>query len=146
MLFLLREVDHLELIAQATTAENIEESLTGKAEGALAGSDLGELFGIELEVGQATEPPGKSGTTKTSKSKKPKIPVQVAEIKAVAKPTAKTKATKKDKLPAPGSSSKPVAGKTGSKRLPVDKPEKRAIMTAATRQKVPPRKKDAQEE
>jgi uncharacterized Zn finger protein len=49
LLFTLRNVDHLELIDQAVAAENLEATLTAGQKGALAESDLGELFGIELD-------------------------------------------------------------------------------------------------
>ncbi len=48
LLFTLRCVDHLELIGAAVAAENLDRALAAEA-GALAGSDLGEMFGIELE-------------------------------------------------------------------------------------------------
>jgi len=48
VLFTLRNVDHLELIGAAVAAENLDRALAADA-GALAGSDLGEVFGIELE-------------------------------------------------------------------------------------------------
>lgn len=50
LLFTLRNVDHLELIAQAAQAENLEHSLAAVGTGELAGSDLGEMFGIELDA------------------------------------------------------------------------------------------------
>ena len=49
LLFTLRNVDHLELIGAAVAAENLDRALAADA-GALAGSDLGEMFGIELET------------------------------------------------------------------------------------------------
>jgi uncharacterized Zn finger protein len=49
LLFTLRDVDHLELIRHAVAADNLDQTLAGKEDGALAGSDLGEMFGIELE-------------------------------------------------------------------------------------------------
>jgi uncharacterized Zn finger protein len=52
LLFSLRDVDHLDLITQAVAAKNLERALPGKEDQALAGSDLGELFGIELENGK----------------------------------------------------------------------------------------------
>jgi uncharacterized Zn finger protein len=51
LLFTLRNVDHLELISQAVAAENLEATLAAGQNGALAGDDLGELFGIELDTG-----------------------------------------------------------------------------------------------
>lgn len=52
LLFTLRDVDHLELISQAVDAECLDESIQGQTDAALAGSDLGEIFGIELDVGK----------------------------------------------------------------------------------------------
>lgn len=74
MLFMLRDVDHLDLISQAATADNLEQSLTGTSDGALAGSDLGELFGIELDAGQSAEPKPIAGPKKRNKSPKPAKP------------------------------------------------------------------------
>jgi len=48
MLFTLRGVDHTELIGQAVSAENLDRSLAGSADGALAAGDLGAMFGIDL--------------------------------------------------------------------------------------------------
>jgi uncharacterized Zn finger protein len=52
LLFTLRKVDHSELITQALAVENLEQSLAPETAG-LAGSDLGELFGINLESSTA---------------------------------------------------------------------------------------------
>src|SRR5262249_1478885 len=49
LLFTLRDVDHLELISQAVDADNLKQALNGKADTALKDSDLGEIFGIDLE-------------------------------------------------------------------------------------------------
>lgn len=51
LLFTLRDVDHLELISQAVAADNLNEALEGRTEAALAKSDLGQIFGIDLDVG-----------------------------------------------------------------------------------------------
>jgi len=53
LLFTLRDVDHLDLIGQAVAAENLENALTAGQDSALAGSDLGEMFGIELDSSAA---------------------------------------------------------------------------------------------
>ncbi|MEX2119871.1 MAG: hypothetical protein WD847_09780 [Pirellulales bacterium] len=57
LLFTLRAVDHLELVSQAVAAENLDRMLGAGEDSALAGSDLGELFGIEMDAG---EPAAKS--------------------------------------------------------------------------------------
>jgi uncharacterized Zn finger protein len=50
MLFLLRGVDHLDLISQAVDGVNLDAALASDKSGPLASEDLGELFGIELEA------------------------------------------------------------------------------------------------
>src|SRR5437660_448145 len=55
MLFTLRHVDHLELISQAAEAESLDRRLSGSA-GTLAGADLGEVFGIDLDTVSAARP------------------------------------------------------------------------------------------
>ncbi len=74
LLFMLRNVDHSELISRAVTAENLEHSLVGTSS-ALDGSDLGELFGIDLEVGvsDSPEPPAKARRTRAKKIPTPKV-------------------------------------------------------------------------
>jgi uncharacterized Zn finger protein len=54
LLFLLRDVDHQELVSQAVAEGNLERELGGDG-GSLAGAELGEIFGIELDV----TPPGR---------------------------------------------------------------------------------------
>lgn len=49
LLFTLRDVDHLELIGQAVAADNLDAALAGQPS-ALADANLGEIFGIDLEV------------------------------------------------------------------------------------------------
>jgi len=53
LLFTLRKVDHLELIGQAVSAESLDRALTGETGETLESSDLGEMFGIELESSAA---------------------------------------------------------------------------------------------
>jgi uncharacterized Zn finger protein len=56
MLFTLRNVDHLDLIDQAVTAENLDRALGGEASETLRAGDLSEMFGIELESNAAAPP------------------------------------------------------------------------------------------
>lgn len=48
LLFTLRKVDHLELLAHATDAANLDQALSSSGE-PLSDADLGDIFGIELE-------------------------------------------------------------------------------------------------
>ena len=100
LLFTLRDVDHLELIGQAVAADNLDKSLGAGQPSALAGSDLGELFGIEIDAGAvaavADAPPRKARLPKTagkrpapakakvktpSKSKRPVTTVKAGKTK-----------------------------------------------------------------
>ena len=87
LLFVLRDVDHLELISDAVTAENLDQTFATSQDNAFAGSDLGELFGIELDAGNADT----TAVTKNTKS------ITAKKVKPTKKPTQKTagKPTKK---------------------------------------------------
>jgi len=63
LLFVLRGVDHQELVAHATSAENLDRELSSRGSSELQTDDLGQLFGIDLAAGtdfttqiQATPP------------------------------------------------------------------------------------------
>lgn len=60
LLFLLRGVDHTELVSEAVSGGNLETALSGSGE-ALAGEDLGAMFGIELDSAAADEAPRQRG-------------------------------------------------------------------------------------
>jgi uncharacterized Zn finger protein len=71
LLFTLRSVDHLELVHQATGAENLERSLKTGTNETLAGSNLEELFGIELDQGAKSETKPRPSPRRKSESPKP---------------------------------------------------------------------------
>jgi uncharacterized Zn finger protein len=50
LLFTLRGVDHLELIREAVGTANLDRALEGRAGAPLDGADLGEVFGIDIEL------------------------------------------------------------------------------------------------
>lgn len=84
MLFTLRNVDHLELINQAVAADNLDQALHTSAEGALAGNDLEELFGIEIDAARPA--------AKTKKRQPSSLPATAkAEKKVASKVIAKVK-------------------------------------------------------
>lgn len=70
LLFTLRNVDHLELIGQAVAAGNLDQTLTTGDDNALAGSDLGEIFGIDLGSSQTAAPPKKAARAKRAVASK----------------------------------------------------------------------------
>jgi uncharacterized Zn finger protein len=79
LLFTLRDVDHLDLIGQAVAAENLESALTAAQGSALAGSDLGEMFGIELDSSAASSAKAASAT-KPARRKRATVPAAPAEV------------------------------------------------------------------
>jgi uncharacterized Zn finger protein len=108
LLFTLRDVDHVELIGQAASAENLDQALGSAQAGALAGSDLGELFGIELDAGGATpiRPEAKKTVKRPARAKNPGrgpvrkpapavAAVECAPAKRAARPATGTKKKKK---------------------------------------------------
>ena len=94
LLFTLRNVDHLELVSQAVAEGNLDRTLDAGDENSLAGSDLGEMFGIEIDDSGAT---GK----KAARAKKP----------AAEKP-------RKTKVKAQTTAQLPGSGKAGAKPKP----------------------------
>jgi uncharacterized Zn finger protein len=58
LLFVLRKVDHLDLVQQAVDGSNLDSALGSSASG-LEGENLEELFGIDLDAGATEEPPAK---------------------------------------------------------------------------------------
>jgi uncharacterized Zn finger protein len=54
LLFTLRNVDHTDLIRQAAARESLDRALEMDRDAGLAGADLGELFGIDLETGNGS--------------------------------------------------------------------------------------------
>ena len=65
LLFVLRDVDHQELVSQAVAEGNLDRELSGH-DGSLVGEDLGALFGIELD----TTPTSPQPTPAKSKPKR----------------------------------------------------------------------------
>lgn len=111
LLFQLRGVDHLELVAHAVNADNLERELSPTNSSDLQIDNLGELFGIELATSSseaptlpepADNPPNlRTETIKQTAVKKKSTPKQLTTPKkptaANTKPAAKTKAVKKTK-------------------------------------------------
>ena len=71
LLFTLRDVDHLELISQAVDADNLSQAFQGKNDSALTGSDLGEIFGIDIEGTDAPDADPKPKQRRPRSSAKP---------------------------------------------------------------------------
>lgn len=124
LLFVLRDVDHQELVSQAVAEGNLEKELASGA-GSLAGEDLGAIFGIDLDGSSATPPPRKAATTKrrTTAVKKSKSKTKnetIAEVRKKPKTPAVTKPVVRQKKVAKQASK--VATKKTAKTPAVKKP------------------------
>jgi uncharacterized Zn finger protein len=107
LLFTLRAVDHFELIGQAVAAENLDKTLSSADDGILAGSDLGAMFGIELDTaGSApTAVENETAPEARTRGRKPKrVPLK--------KPTAQVAAAKHVPVKLADKSPKAAAEKT----------------------------------
>ncbi len=89
LLFLMRGVDHAELISAAVSKDNLNRELVSSSDSSIAESDLSEIFGIELDNSTSTQ-----GTPLSVKSSKPsKTSKPISSGKATIKTKNKTKAT-----------------------------------------------------
>jgi uncharacterized Zn finger protein len=120
LLFTLRDVDHLELVSAAVSAENLDRTLTGEQAGALSGDDLGAMFGIDLESADAVEtepaPTRKrsAGRATAKKSKSSKKPGATRRGKAAAAPAESEPAA----ATAPAADNSPVKTRPAKKKAP----------------------------
>jgi uncharacterized Zn finger protein len=127
LLFLLRDVDHTELVSEAVSEGNLSAAL-GEPSTALAGEDLGAMFGIDLDVSAES-----SSTPAAEKKRKPKS----KKKKAVPGKTSAKKATKKKAVTKKDASKKvvkkPATKKTVKKKKVAKKPvaKKKAVKKAA---------------
>lgn len=80
LLFTLRNVDHLELVSQAVAAGNLDRTLDPGDDHSLAGSDLGEIFGIDLDVTKAASPKV-SRRKKTAVARQRETAVQAPKVR-----------------------------------------------------------------
>ena len=138
LLFLLRGVDHQELVSQAIAAGNLDRELSTSGTGGLDSNDLGAIFGIELdsvasEVAKpaqkkrtpkkaAAEPVVKAAAPESSQSKAARLMARVKEAaqKAAAKKSAARSTSKRSEAKATVKSAKKKTGsvKTAAKRSP----------------------------
>jgi uncharacterized Zn finger protein len=98
-LFLLRQTDHLELLAKAGTTSLVNTATDQSAPAMLAESDLSSLFGIDMGESLVKKPVKKPAKKKIS-AKPKKVALKVAikpKIKSKAKPIVKPKIATKTK-------------------------------------------------
>jgi uncharacterized Zn finger protein len=93
LLFLLRGVDHTELVSEAVSAGNLDRELGADGQGGLASADLGELFGIDLAqpvVGTEAAPTAKAAK-KPGRGRQATTGVRTTRGKTTAKKSAISK-------------------------------------------------------
>ncbi|MSU76889.1 MAG: hypothetical protein EXS16_02220 [Gemmataceae bacterium] len=83
LLFTLRDVDHLELISQAVSSENLDVAFETEGGETLEGQDLGAMFGIEMA------PESIGGTTTAAKKTTKKVTKNTVRAKAEPRTPAK---------------------------------------------------------
>ncbi|RIK73934.1 MAG: hypothetical protein DCC67_17250 [Planctomycetota bacterium] len=91
LLFLLRGVDHLDLISQAVDGANLNAALASDSDESLVADDLGAVFGIDLE---SLDAPSRKKPTRSAGARRTK-PARAATktVKAAAKATQRGGAT-----------------------------------------------------
>jgi uncharacterized Zn finger protein len=141
LLFLLRGVDHNELIEEALPADPTASKAAGQGAPTLAGDDLGAIFGIEIDPGTAAAPKKRAAAKRTpAQATRALAPVKPAPAPQpapkVSRTTPKAAASKKaaatNKVAAPKkaavaatksraakASPKPKAARTSGKTKPV---------------------------
>lgn len=158
LLFLLRDVDHTELVSEAVSESNLSTAF-GEKSTDLAGEDLGAMFGIDLDVSSVatvaeTAPKKRRSPAKkksvSRKATKEKPARKTVVKKATKKKTAKKKATRKSAVSkkAATSSTKKQAGRkkaSEEKATVTKKPTTRKATTKRSVKKKSVKKKARQE-
>ncbi len=122
LLFVLRDVDHQELVSQAVAEGNLERELGGH-DGALSGEDLGAIFGIELD----TAPTAARPTPNKSQPKRKLAPKPATGKMPAAKQPAAKKPASKRSLAGTKPATKPPAKKGAAKTRPTSAVTKRPV-------------------
>jgi uncharacterized Zn finger protein len=115
LLFVLRKVDHLELIAGAVDSATVAETTKSRGKKTIAAADLADVFGIEMAD---AEPPAVEA-------------VPVATAKTPAKSRASAAKTVSKKKPKPAVVAKKSAGAAGAKQKQQKKTAKASSKKAA---------------
>lgn len=136
MLFALRGVDHVELASHAIAAGNVERALAADRDDSLAGTDLGDIFGIDLESSESPKPKGRvkappATNVKAAIAKPAKV--KAAKLKAADATPAKVRAAIAKLAQLKPASVKPASVKAGSASRGRTKPASLAVAAASAR-------------
>lgn len=113
LLFTLRDVDHLDLIGEAVSSENLDRAFAGDSADTIASDDLGAMFGIELET---------SAAPSAGNSPSPKVRRQKRSVPKAASPRRTTAGKAAKSQPAKNGVRIPV--KLSAETIAVKKPQK----------------------
>lgn len=159
LLFKLRNVDHLELIGQATSAANLDQALNSSTAATLSDSELGSIFGIDLESTDPASPSAaRSPAKRAARGKTAAVPSTAAApaaasrrkprtihspvTQASAKPSPRSAAKSRTKISVPdgvsNNSSKLVKTRTNKNRN-----QQQPASEVASRKRKRSRKKEA---
>ena len=134
MLFQLREVDHLSLISQAVSAENLDAAFSSNAADSLEGQDLSDLFGIELEAesrsatATATLPAAARTAGRRKKTTDSPAKKRTSTVQAKRTTSTKKRATGRGTTVQPS-----AAGKTATKKKTKKKAAAKKQVTSSSR-------------
>ena len=102
LLFKLRNVDHHELIGHATSAANLDQAFASSTTTPLSDSDLGSIFGIDLESTEITAAPATlEKAPPKSRAKKTKATVTSTSKVLPARPAASRRKQPESIVPVP---------------------------------------------
>jgi uncharacterized Zn finger protein len=138
LLFTLRNVDHLELLSQAVTSDNLDRALNAETGETLESDDLAGMFGIELETSAppaatAAGQPATSGVAADRSSRRPRR----AAAKGPVSPKESEKSVKRranGTAATPSPRSKP-AGQVVGKSVQKEKPAVAVVAKAKSLEK-----------
>ncbi len=125
LLFTLRQVNHLDLIAQAADVDALTQASSPQK--TICAGDLADVFGIELETGPVEAPPSPPTTLSVAVAGKPKAAVQAVDPQAAALPKApvgmrmkrQSKARMTDRASKPSKPAKTVGPRKAAKKQPL---------------------------
>jgi uncharacterized Zn finger protein len=135
LLFLLRDVDHTQLVTEAVSEGNLSTAF-GEPSTALAGEDLGAMFGIDLDDSAAATETKVEPKKRRSRAKKKAGPKK-STGKAVKKKAARKKAASKKATKTPVRAKEAVGKKVVRKKAARKKvAEKKVVKNRAVSKKV----------
>jgi uncharacterized Zn finger protein len=137
LLFTLRNVEHRDLIRQAAASENLDRALGAGRDNGLAGTDLGELFGIDIEAGNGKKKKPQRGRRAATPARGRRTTSAAVETPVIERP--KTKRS-------PAKRAKANVNEVGKDASPRAAKRTRTARSAQAKQTVPVRKRGGEDQ